>query len=277
MSRLFLKFIVFFFLIKNRPVSLFFTNLIVYDIIMHVSKDRYYRRGEIMLEEGERLEPLGNGIRVIVSDEHGFGTDTVLLANFSMPKSSDKACELGTGCGTIPLIWSREGKPHSVTAVDIQEKACSMLKRSAELNGLDKKITVLHSDILELSGKVEYSSYDLVVCNPPYKAAGTGIVNPVQSQMIARHECTCTVEDIIRVASRLLRFSGRLCMCQRPERLSDLICTMRRYNIEPKRLRFVQQRASKQPKLFLIEGRRSGKPLSEEMIQIYGAYKEEYL
>ncbi len=247
-----------------------------------------------MLREGEKLEPLGNGIKVIVSKDHAFGTDTVLLAHFSAPKKNDTACELGTGCGTIPLIWSRNGVPEHIDAVDIQEQACSMLNRSVELNDLGDKINVIHSDLLDLAGKVEFSSYDLVVCNPPYKAAGTGIINPEMSHTIARHEFACTIDDIIRVASKLLNFSGRLCMCQRPERLSDLICTMRKYNIEPKRLRFVQQRISKQPKLFLIEGRRGGKPnglvtepvlliessdggLSEEMINIYGAYKEEYL
>ena len=247
-----------------------------------------------MLLEGERLEPLGRGIKVIVSDNHSFGTDTVLLANFSRPKKQDKACELGTGCGTIPLIWSRDDVPRTVTAVDIQEKACSQLSRSSELNGLQDRINVLCSDLRELKGKVELSSYDLVVCNPPYKAPGSGIVNPEDSHKIARHEFLCTMDDIVEAASILLNFSGRLCMCQRPERLSDLICLMRKYNIEPKRLRFVQQRLSKAPKLFLIEGRRGGRPngliveptlfienekreLSEEMINIYGAYKEDYL
>ena len=83
-------------------------------------------------------------------------------------------------------------------------------------------------------------------------------------------------------------------MCQRPERLGDVITAMRDNDIEPKRLRFVQQRKTKAPKLFLIEGRRGGKPgglivepvllienesgeFSEEMIEIYGQYKEEYL
>ena len=242
----------------------------------------------------EKIEPLGNGIRVIVSENHSFGTDTVLLANFSLPGKNDKACELGTGCGAIPLIWSRDNAPKSVDAVDIQEEACSILKKSVELNGLENRINVIHSDLLELSGKVEFSSYDLVVCNPPYKAAGTGIVNPEESHRIARHEYTCTMDDIVRTASRLLNFSGRFCLCQRPERLSDIIVSMRKYKIEPKRLRFVQQRTDKAPKLFLIEGRRGGRPnglvvepvlliedgngnLSEEMIKIYGAYKEEYL
>lgn len=242
----------------------------------------------------EKIEPLGNGVRVIVSQNHSFGTDTVLLANFSAPRKNDKACELGTGCGAIPLIWSRDDVPKSVDAVDIQEEACSLLRRSVEMNGLENRINVIHSDLLELDGKVEYSSYDLVVCNPPYKAAGTGIVNPAESHKIARHEYACTVDDIIRTAAKLLNFSGRFCLCQRPERLSDIISSMRRHNIEPKRLRFVQQRVNKPPKLFLIEGRRGGRPnglivepvlfiederggLSQEMINIYGAYKEEYL
>ncbi len=246
-----------------------------------------------MLKDGEKWEPLGNGIKIIVSDEHKFWTDTVLLANFAMPKKNDKVCDLGTGCGAIPLIWSRERVPKSVTAVEIQENACSMLERSIALNRIEN-ITVIHADLRELDGLVQYSSYDMVVCNPPYKAAGSGIVNPENSHKIARHECSCTMEDIIHTASRLLNYSGKLCMCQRPERLCDVMTAMRKYDIEPKRLRFVQQRPTKAPKLFLMEGRRGGKPnglmvepvlfiekeggaFSDEMLQIYGAYKEGYL
>ncbi len=247
-----------------------------------------------MLEENERLEPLGGGIKIIVSDEHKFWTDTVLLADFSKPRKNDKACDLGSGCGTIPLIWMRNDCPGFVTAVEIQENACSMLRRSLELNGLRDKAEVICSDLRELRGKVGLSSYDVVVCNPPYKAAGSGIKSSGKSQLIARHETMCTMKDIAAAAKALLRFSGRFCMCQRPERLCDVLEAMRENDIEPKRLRFVQQRSSKAPKLFLVEGRRGGKPgglvvepvlfiedekggFSEEMIGIYGQYKEEYL
>ena len=247
-----------------------------------------------MLKDGEKLEPLGNGIKVIVSEEHRFWTDTVLLANFSMPHKNDKACDLGSGCGAIPLIWSRDGVPKKVTAVEIQNNACSMLERSIEYNSLQEKIDVINADLCNLKGIVGFSSYDLVVCNPPYKAAGTGIVNPENAHKIARHEALCTMDDIAQTAAKLLNFSGKFCMCQRPERLSDVILSMRKFGIEPKRLRFVQQRVNKAPKLFLIEGRRGGRPnglivepvlfiekddgsFSDEMIEIYGAYKEEYL
>ncbi len=247
-----------------------------------------------MLEEGERLEPLGNGIKVIVSDEHKFWTDTVLLANFAEPRRKDIACELGSGCGAIPLIWVRDNTPKSVAAVEIQEKACSMLSRSVALNHLQDKIRVICSDLRDLDGKLEPSTFDLVVCNPPYKAAGTGILNPLDAHKIARHELSCTTNDITSAAARLLKYAGRLCMCQRPERLSDIIMSMRKNGIEPKRLRFVQQRPAKAPKLFLIEGKFGGKPggltvepvlfiekeggaFSDEMMSIYGAYKEDYV
>ena len=242
----------------------------------------------------EKTEPLGSGIKIIVSDEHKFWTDTVLLADFASPKKNDKACDLGSGCGAIPLIWAREQYPREITAVEIQESACDLFKRSLELNGIKERIKVINSDLRDLKGKLNPGSFDLVVCNPPYKAEGTGIPSKSSAHIIARHESMCTIDDIARTAAWLLNFSGRLCMCQRPERLCDVICTMREHGIEPKRLRFVQQRPGKAPKLFLIEGRRGGRPggliiepvlfiegsdgnFSEEMINIYGAYKEDYL
>lgn len=248
-----------------------------------------------MLKENENIEPFGGGIKIIVSDEHKFWTDTILLADFAMPKKNDKkVCDLGSGCGPIPLIWIRKGSAASITAVEIQENACDMFRRSLLLNNISDNIEIINSDLRDLKGKTAASAYDLVVCNPPYKAEGTGIKSNSESHLIARHESMCTMDDIAACARSLLRFSGRFCMCQRPERLCDVIAAMRNNDIEPKRLRFVQQRKTKPPKLFLIEGKRGGRPggliiepvlfienengdFSEEMISIYGQYKEEYI
>lgn len=243
-----------------------------------------------MLKENEHFEPLGKKIKIIVSDIHHFSTDTIILNYFASAKRKDKVIELGTGCGTIPLLMKKDGKTSEITAVDIQSDACDMLNRSIELNNLEG-ITVINSDLNDLKGKVPFGYFDLVVCNPPYKESGTGILNPEQGKMTARHESMCTMEDIVRTAANLLNFGGRFCMCQRPERLTDAMILMRQYNLEPKRLRFVQQRLSKAPKLFLLEGRRGGKrgfmqtepalmienengDFSTEMLNVYGDYKE---
>lgn len=242
-----------------------------------------------MLNDNEHFEPLGGGIEVIVSTVHRFGTDTVLLANFSKPKIWENSCELGSGCGAISLIWCREKPPKHITTVELQSDAADMLRRSVEHNNLIDTIDVLNKDLRSLN-MLTPDSFDLVACNPPYKASGSGITNHEKGRLVARHEIECSIEDVCTSAAGLLRFGGRLCICQRPERLSDVICAMRNSGIEPKRLRFVQQRSAKAPKLFLIEGKKGGKPgglvvndalliedengaFSKEMLEIYGDYK----
>lgn len=247
-----------------------------------------------MLKQGEHFEPLGGGISVIVSEENHFSTDTILLADFSAPKKHEKVIELGAGCGTISLIWCRNTPPKHITSVEIQPQGADMLSRSVEHNGLTDKISVINGDLRNLNGLVEFGSYDMVAMNPPYKIGGGGIVNPEKQKQIARHETECTLDDITRTAAKLLRFGGRFCICQRPERLTDVLLSMRNAGIEPKRLRMVQQRSTKAPKLFLAEGKRGANPgglvtlptlmiegdnfeFSQEMIDIYGDYKENYL
>lgn len=237
------------------------------------------------------LEPLGNGISIFVSDSYRFSTDTILLADFSKMQGHKKCAELGTGCGTIPLLWCRHNKNLEIIAVEIQKEACTLAQKSIHYNDLNDNIKIVNADLKELKGKLPFGYFDLVVCNPPYKIVGGGVTNPQSAKQIARHETECTLDNICESASNLLQFGGKFCMCQRPERLADVMESMRKYNIEPKSLRFVQQRISKAPKLFLIEGRRGGNRgflnvlptlfieddkgnFSEEMLEIYGSYKE---
>lgn len=244
-----------------------------------------------MLKKGEELQPLGNGVSVIVSKEHHFFTDTILLATFSKPRPNDKAVDLGTGCGTIPLLWNKETPNNHTYAVEIQQNGADMAQRSVQMNNLQDKITVINADLNKLKGVLPLGSFDVVACNPPYKPIGTGVVSSGQSHSIIRHESSCTVDDVVRVASGLLRFGGRFCLCLRPERLTDVFVAFRKYSLEPKRLQMVQQRVNKAPKLFLVEGRRGGKPgglvtlptlfiensngeYSDEMMKIYGSFKE---
>lgn len=246
-----------------------------------------------MLKDGEHFEPLGNNIEIIVSDLFHFSTDTILLADFAKLNTSKNAVDLGSGCGTIPLLWARDNSCARITAVELQRQGWDMTKRSIEYNNI-KNIEAVNADLKSLRGILPFGGYDLAVCNPPYKEDGGGIKNPSTEKTIARHEEACTAEDVTLAAKNLLRFGGRFCMCQRPERLTDILCIMRKNQLEPKRLRFVQQRSDKKPKLFLIEGRRGGNRgglivektllieeapgvLTEEMKEIYGSYKEAYL
>lgn len=209
------------------------------------------------LYEGEHIEELGCGVGLIVSKNHTFGTDALILAHFASPKKRDIACDLGSGCGIIPFLWLRDRLCEKICAVEIQENACDQMFRSLVRNN-SEKITVFNRDLKQLDSIFEAGSFDLVTMNPPYKGADSGIKNDDECARIARHEVACNMDDIAKCASRLLRFGGRFCICHRPERVFDAMTAMREYGIEPKRLRFVAKRGDTQPWLVLIEGRRGG-------------------
>jgi tRNA1Val (adenine37-N6)-methyltransferase len=236
------------------------------------------------MDDTERTENLGGGIKALTTERFGFGADAVLLADFSSPRGDKRLCDLGTGCGIIPLLWCRARRSPAIDAFEIQRDACYLARKAAELNGL--AISVYNTDLREIEHSF-YGRYDLVASNPPYFRVGAAKLSREESSAAARHETECTLEDVVCAASRLLHERGRFCLCQRPDRLADVFVLMRRYGIEPKRLRLVQQNASSRPWLALVEGRKGGGcgletlPVllaeengaqSEEMRRIYGDY-----
>ena len=242
------------------------------------------------LKASEHIEYIDGSLKLVVSDSHTFGTDALLLAAFSAPKRKNTVCDFGTGCGIIPFYWLREGV-EKVHAVEIQPLACDQLTRSIEMNSLEERFSLYNSDLRELKGKLEAGIFDLVTMNPPYTAEGHGIISETAADKIARHETSLELTDVFLAASRLLKFGGRMCICLRPERLTEAMMGMREAKIEPKRLRFVSQRDGKAPWLFLLEGKKGRKPglivenelhienpdgsPSEEMKKIIGSYKKD--
>lgn len=215
-----------------------------------------------------RYEKLTDKIYVCASSDHRFGTDAFLLADFSQYRKKDKVCDLGTGCGIIPLIMQKKMPPQIIYAVDIQESAVEQLKAGIEKSGVSGIVPVC-ADLRELWENAPFGQLDLVTCNPPYKAVNAGFESTVTAQKIARHEIMCNIDDVCRCAGKLLKFGGRLCVCNRPERLADVICAMRNNNIEPKRIRFVSKNPESAPWLFLIEGKKGSRPFMQVEQQLY--------
>ncbi len=215
-----------------------------------------------------KFEKLTDKITVCASSDHRFGTDAFLLADFSGYRQKDTVCDLGTGCGIIPLIMQKKMPPAVTYAVDIQEGAIEQLRLGLERSETTGIVPVC-ADLKELWDGAPLDRCDLVTCNPPYKAANAGFESVIDAQKIARHEIMCDIDDVCRAAERLLKFGGRLCVCNRPERLADVISAMKNHNIEPKRIRFVSKTPDDAPWLFLVEGKKGSKPFMKVEKQLY--------
>ncbi len=218
---------------------------------------------KVQLVGDERLDYLlAEDLRIIQSPSvFSFSLDAVLLSRFVyVPIQKGNLIDLGTGNGVIPLILSTRTKG-TITGVEIQERLYDMAKRSVELNGLSNRIHIVHGDLREMPEKLGYNRFDVVTCNPPYfPVTDTAILNEREPFAIARHELYCTLEDVIRVSSKLVKPGGKVAFVHRPGRLLEMLTLMGKYRLEPKRLQFVYPKLGKEANTVLVEGIRDGKP-----------------
>ena len=159
------------------------------------------------LRENERIDDLQrNGYKIIQNpSKFCFGMDAVLLSGFAQVKKDERALDLGTGTGIIPLLLSAKTEGIHFTGLEIQEESADMARRSVALNGLEEKIEIVTGDIKDASARFGASSFDVITTNPPYMIGDHGLKNDNEAKTIARHEILCDLEDVLRESSRILK------------------------------------------------------------------------
>lgn len=217
----------------------------------------------INLEMNERIDDLmtDTGLSIIQSREvFSFSTDAVLLTKFASIPKKGKIIDLCSGNGVIPLLLTMRTKAH-IDAVEIQPRLADMARRSVTLNNLNDQISIIEEDLRIYAKQPDLNgAYDVVTVNPPYMPYLEGNANENEHYAIARHEIHCTLEDVIDACTRLVRPGGRVAMVHRPSRFIDIIETMRKYRLEPKRVQFIHPNAQGEANMVLIEAIRDGKP-----------------
>lgn len=223
------------------------------------------------IREDERIDDLQfKGLKLIQKkDGFCFGIDAVLLANFADVKKGSCVIDLGTGTGIIAVLLAGKTQAKEIVGLEIQTEISEMAARSVKLNNLEDRVRIVNGDIKKAVEYFGVSKFDTVVTNPPYMVQGRGLVNPSDTKAISRHEILCTLEDIVKVGSRLLKPCGQLAMVHRPERIADVLCLMRKYSIEPKLLRFVHPSIYKKANLILIKGIKGARPYLKVIEPLY--------
>jgi tRNA1Val (adenine37-N6)-methyltransferase len=229
---------------------------------------------EVTVNNDETLDDLQiKGIKII-QKKNGFryGIDSVLLANFADVRKNERVFDIGTGTGVIPLIIAAKTEASEVVGIEIQERLCETANRNVIMNHLEGRIKIICADVRTFSGRKKQSNlsgFDVVVTNPPYMNKGGGLLNASDEIAAARHEILCSLEDVIITAKQLLAPGGQFAMVHRPSRLVDIITVMRKYDIEPKFIRFVYPNTKKEPNLVLIKGFKNGKAFLKIMKPLF--------
>lgn len=208
------------------------------------------------------------------TDAFNFSIDSILLADFvSVSTKIKKICDLCTGNAPIPMYLTLRCNAE-ITGVEVQEASTQLAIASIDLNNLSNRINIVNADLKGISNQIGKNAFEVVTCNPPFFKIGENNINPNDKKAISRHEVLATLDDIVKEASLLLNSKGKFAMVHRPDRLLEILETFKKYNIEPKRLRFVYPKLNKQCNHILIEGIKDGMPGGLKVLEPLIVYDE---
>lgn len=200
-------------------------------------------------------ELLSNGMRIVQSSGvFRLSTDSILLADFCTPLRAEHIIDLGCGGMSLGVLLCASNENCRVTGVEIQSAACGIAEENIRVNGLGDRLRVICADLREFAAGNPLKC-DAVVSNPPYFPVHSGAASPDRAQTIAKTELFCSFDELCLAASRLLNQGGSFYLVHRPERLAELLSTLRVHRLEPKRLRFVHDSLEAPVSLVLIESR----------------------
>lgn len=211
----------------------------------------------IKLNDGEVLEELYGDKKIIQNENYyRFTSDSILLSRFARAKSRDIVADFCSGSGVVGLHFICLNPTVSrLTLFEMQKSLADMSARTVELNGFTN-VKVENIKVQDIGA--EYNDrFSLILCNPPYETGG--FENETYEKAVCRKEITVTLEEIIAVAYRKLKFGGRLCIINRADRIGELMYLLKANGLEPKRMQFVAGTATAKPYLIMVEAVKGGK------------------
>ena len=210
---------------------------------------------ELLINEDERVDCVDGKISIIQKkDGFAYGTDAVLLAAYMRRSGKKTAVEFGGGTGIISLLCEEYGKFGNIYSVEVQEYYYELMQRNISLN--NSAIIPCFKDIRQITPSDFGGEVDVVYSNPPYMKCDGGKSNSDLGKNTARHEVEGNIDDFCKAAGRILKHGGLFYCVYRPDRAMDLLYSMRKYKLEPKRMTCVYPYIDSRPCLMLVEAKK---------------------
>ena len=224
-----------------------------------------------MKKTGEETRTTLKDMEIIQrNDFQNFTLDSVLLADFvKINRKTKKILDIGTGCGIISLLLAKKSQA-KIVGIEIQEIMSEI--------GVKNQVEILSNDIKNFKKLFKRDEFDAIVTNPPYFefTGDLSQINDLDQLSRARHNIDLTLEDIIEATSYLLKNMGSFSLVFRSDRLVEVILLLKKYNLEPKRMKNCYTKYGNDAKICLLEAVKDAKKgfKIEEAIYIYNENNE---
>jgi len=205
------------------------------------------------VESDESMDFILDGRIKIIQRRQGyrFTEDALHLCRFVQPMPAAAGIDLGTGCGVVAIVLTAEGKVKRMVGLELQESLAALAERNVVLNGLGGRVEISRGDIRRVERLFPPGSFHLAVSNPPYREVGRGRLSPSSEKTVARHEWSCSLEDLVKAASYLLPPEGILAFCHLEQRWEEIVKTLDGYSFQVSRREDVGE-------LILVEATKTG-------------------
>ena len=212
----------------------------------------------------ESIIPLLNkNLKIIQrSDYFNFSIDSLLISEFvNIQKNTKKILDLGTENAAIPLFLSKKTSA-KIYGIEIQEISYNLALRNININSLNEQIYIIYDNMKNYLKYFNVGSFDIVISNPPFFKINenTNFLNELEQLSIARHEVKINLEELIKIASKLVKDRGYFYLVHRADRLSEILNNLLNYRFEAKKIKFCYTTKYKNAKIVLIEAIKNGKP-----------------
>ena len=209
-----------------------------------------------MKKNGEKTTTPIKDLKIIQrNDFQNFTLDSVLISDFvKINRKTKKILDIGTGCGIISILLAKRSKA-KITGIEILETMAEIAKENVKNNGFYEQISIVNEDIKNYKKTFSEAQFDTIVTNPPYFEfkGDFSQINDLEQLACARHNVNLTVEEIIKISAYLLKNMGSFSIVFRSERLIEILELLKKYNLEPKRMKNCYTKWNENAKICIIE------------------------
>ena len=132
-----------------------------------------------------------------ISSDGNFLVETVLRNH---PQASLQVLDIGCGCGILSFMLKLARPLWQISGIDIQENLINLAQKNSALCQLEVDFVCQNLNHHE-------AQYDLIICNPPFYPANSGMPQDIGKQ-IARFELKCKQEQVLSATRKCLCSNG---------------------------------------------------------------------